>query len=258
MKNKKGFTLIEMLVVIAIIALLAALIVPGVNRSLERARAGKCANQMRQFYQGMIMYANDNNGRLPSVMSESGMSYTDPVSGERISGRFLWPGTWPFAIAEYLGYPDIQLGVRINTPRKNTVFECPSFIGTPSSQIHSNPYDRNLLGGYGMNRNLRQPDGGFNPVTPTNHWLAQMFHRPRLLAFDNPSRFLLFGEGNGRNADLGTRFDFNNFGSADFRYVVDPARHGRGSNLAYLDGSVRFEREAVIVAKGQTGALFFD
>lgn len=250
--------MIEMLVVVAIIAILAALIVPAVNNGIERAQTNKCASQMRQFHQGMIMYATDNNGRLPAVMSESGMSYTDPVSGETIQGRFLWPGTWPFAIASYLGYPEIQLGERINTPRTNTIFVCPSFRNSPAYEIHSNPYDRNLLGGYGMNRNLRAATGGFNPVTPTNHWLAQMFYQPRLLSIDNPSRYLLFADGNGRNADLGTRFDFNNFGSAAFRYVVDPSRHGRGSNLAYLDGSVRFEREAVIVARGQTGALFYD
>lgn len=258
MKTRNGFTLIEMLVVIAIIALLAALIIPATGRALERAQTRRCANQMRQFYQGMLMYASDHDGRLPAVMSETGMSYTDPVTDERINGRFVWPGTWPFAIAQYLGYPEIQLGERINSPRTGTIFVCPSFLKSPSSQIRANPYDRNLLGGYGMNRNLRNPDGSFNPVSPHTHWLEQMFYRPRLISFENPSQFLLFGEGNGVNGDLGTRWDFNRFGTAGYRYVVDPSRHGNGSNFCYLDGSIRFLREAIIVAQGQTGALFYD
>lgn len=47
--NRMGFTLIEMLVVIAIIALLASLVAGGVSRSMERARRVACANNLRQI-----------------------------------------------------------------------------------------------------------------------------------------------------------------------------------------------------------------
>lgn len=65
MKTKQGFTLIEMLVVVAILALLISLIVPGVSRVMERSRTVHCASNMRQLGQVMMQYATDHGGRWP-------------------------------------------------------------------------------------------------------------------------------------------------------------------------------------------------
>lgn len=60
-----GFTLIELLVVIAIIAILAAILFPMLMRAKEASRRSQCAQNMRQIYQAMALYADDNSGRLP-------------------------------------------------------------------------------------------------------------------------------------------------------------------------------------------------
>ncbi|MCC5848797.1 MAG: type II secretion system protein [Verrucomicrobia bacterium] len=245
--KRSGFTLIEMLVVIAILALLVSITVPAVGRTIERAQTTKCAAQLRQFHQAAMMYATTNRNRLPAVCDEQG--FVDPATGNR--GRFNWPGTWPFVLAEYLGLPDIQPGQRLDTPLTHTIFTCPSYRKSPAYEVWNNPYDRNLLGGYGMNRRLPpNEDLGNNWV---GEYLAQNF-----IQSENPSARLLFADGSGRNGDLGTRFDFNSFGQANFQYRVDPVRHLGGANLCYLDGHVSFLREAVIVARGVTGALFYD
>lgn len=60
-----GFTLVEMLVVIAIIALLASLVVPSVGNALMSARRTQCMSNMRQIGQAVLTYAAEHQGRLP-------------------------------------------------------------------------------------------------------------------------------------------------------------------------------------------------
>ena len=61
-QRRNGFTLVEMLVVIAIIAILAAIILPALSGARESARANTCRNNLRQFFVSMTSYA-DNDPR---------------------------------------------------------------------------------------------------------------------------------------------------------------------------------------------------
>lgn len=59
-----GFTLIELLVVISLIAVLAALLLPALNRARARAQGYQSVNNTRQLLVAWILYSDDNNGRL--------------------------------------------------------------------------------------------------------------------------------------------------------------------------------------------------
>jgi prepilin-type N-terminal cleavage/methylation domain-containing protein/prepilin-type processing-associated H-X9-DG protein len=64
MKKEKAFTLIEMLVVIAIIAILASLLLPALSLAKTQANNAKCASNLRQCAVALNLYLQDYNERL--------------------------------------------------------------------------------------------------------------------------------------------------------------------------------------------------
>jgi len=65
LSNRKGFTLVELLVVIGIIALLISILLPSLNRARETANRVKCGSNLRQVGQAILLYANENKGNYP-------------------------------------------------------------------------------------------------------------------------------------------------------------------------------------------------
>src|SRR5947209_521411 len=103
--RRRGFTLVELLVVLGVIVLLMGILVPTLKSARESARAVKCANNMRQIYAAVIAYANDNEGTLP------GAPDTTPFANATIKYNAYYyvqgkPDTIEFqhgAIMKYLG-----------------------------------------------------------------------------------------------------------------------------------------------------------
>jgi len=82
---RSAFTLVELLVVLAIIAMLGGLLAPSLGRSIEKADAIACAKNMRQIGVAVQLYANDNNHRYPKVETNpSSPVYPDDEEAEGI------------------------------------------------------------------------------------------------------------------------------------------------------------------------------
>ena len=82
-QSRRGFTLVELLVVIGIIALLISILLPSLNKAREAARRVKCLSNMRQIVFAMNMFSQDHNGLMPA--RAAGTNYKIGTDGKTFS-----------------------------------------------------------------------------------------------------------------------------------------------------------------------------
>ena len=84
-RNKRGFTLVEIMIVVAIIGLLAAIAVPSFMAARTKSFAKSCVNNLRQIEAGKDQYALDHSNAAPGAISDlvgtNAYIKRDPICG---------------------------------------------------------------------------------------------------------------------------------------------------------------------------------
>jgi prepilin-type N-terminal cleavage/methylation domain-containing protein/prepilin-type processing-associated H-X9-DG protein len=134
--GRKAFTLIEILVVVAIISILAAILFPVFARARENARRSSCMSNLKQMGIAMMMYVQDYDETYPrsryAVTGAANTAGASPDGAIWVSGFIYWP---------QILYP---------YHRNRQIFKC------PSANVYDDVYPAN--GHYGANVLLIQTD----------------------------------------------------------------------------------------------------
>ncbi len=88
-----GFTLVELLTVIAIIGILASILIPVVGKVREKARAAQCVSNQRQVGQALILYANDHQAQFPPL-ADANVGNSTWWTNRLVDGGYLPDGKW--------------------------------------------------------------------------------------------------------------------------------------------------------------------
>lgn len=139
-----GFTLMELLVTITIIALLAALLLPSVRLVRDGARRTVCANNLRQVGLGFGNYQNENEGMVPPP-------YLKDAAG---TGNVNFQASIEAGVAHYFWFGALVGSLEDGTnssgvAKANRVFTCPAGnFPTPSAKGWGLSYGYNFGGRY--------------------------------------------------------------------------------------------------------------
>lgn len=106
-RRLRNFTLIELLVVVSIIAILAGLLLPALNKAREKAKDAACMSQIKQFCAASMMYSDEANGWFPT-------SGERDDAAPRMDRDDKWHG---FALLYFTGYI-----------RNKSLYYCPASV----------------------------------------------------------------------------------------------------------------------------------
>lgn len=220
----RAFSLIEVLVVIAIITFMLAMLVPGMSTARERARRLTCANNQRQWGVALHLYRDAHNDFLPT-------------EGTYQNGGILKPGTWYNELPPYLGLPPYRDFEGANEAIEEFpnihIWICPSKNLTEAYKSDSGKNQFH----YGMNQVLdglgKPPEGSRD--TPD---FPDQGAKPLAARFFSKEPHTVFMFDIAPNSPAGSPRDVATMLYRDYEGKYCGKFHGDYANILYLTGEV--------------------
>jgi prepilin-type N-terminal cleavage/methylation domain-containing protein/prepilin-type processing-associated H-X9-DG protein len=224
-----GFTLLEILVVISLIATLAALLTPALKNARDKARAAQCTSNMKQFGMAFQMYADTHNGWLPRNWDDNSYNWQSMLVDSAQGGNFLGQNDSARSKIDAWVPPCIRV---------TTKLLCPSVV----------------------QRAIHPPDGNYvTVVDPHDQWCYSYNHLRGSVSWEAnnwpwftislmgvnttvlykyPAKYIIMCDGNGANYNPDD-WDATTGDLAAYNYPI-AAVHGEGVNALFLDGHIQF------------------
>ena len=224
--SRSGFTLLELLVVSAILAVLFGLIVSAVGRAKMSAHRIVCMNNLKQWSGGAHLYAQENDDLLPRE------SAVDGINSWEMTGSSTNRDVWYNALAEtMLITPMIQYAQTPSSQQDfysdGKIFHCPRARFEPISATYPNF-------SLAMNSKLMRD---FERTEPTSGAVGSS---PRRLSeLRVPDRTALFLDGGVPGEERLCPYQAPYTGQPKAFASQFPGRHNHGGNIAFADGHVR-------------------
>jgi prepilin-type processing-associated H-X9-DG protein/prepilin-type N-terminal cleavage/methylation domain-containing protein len=230
-----AFTLLELLVVIAVIGVLAALLLPCLSLAKESARSINCRSNLKQLQLCWHLYADDYSGVfVPNdwIATEEAAS----VSPEDFTQTSWCPGNARLDADT----SNLQQGLLFNYNTSTAIYHCPSDVstiedanGNPLPQFRNRSYNMSQsVNGYPL---LVDPDSGWQVDA-----LQPCFASFAAVTNPTPSQLFVFIDENEvtlEDAQFGYPTDVA-LGYGQYWWDMPSNRHTQGANLSFADGHV--------------------
>jgi prepilin-type N-terminal cleavage/methylation domain-containing protein/prepilin-type processing-associated H-X9-DG protein len=231
--NGAGFTILELLVVISIIAILASIVLPALNRAKGKGYQVVCLNNQRQLALAWNLYPDDHEDYLPYNLGVAGTLNT-------------------LAAGEFKNWANNVMSWDLFQSNTNTAQLAAGGLGPylsgvvqpfrcPSDRLLSNPQKgagwRERTRSYSMNAMLGYPGEFLENGKNTNNPAYKQFFR--LSEIMNPAGIFVFIEEHPDTIRDG--YFLNKYGVLQW-FDLPAAYHGGGANLSFADMHVEYRR----------------
>ena len=207
--DKQYFSLVELMVVLAVIAILFSLLLPSLAKSRKKARQASCVANMHQLGIAETQFAFDNDN-------------THLIRNDK-SYPYGQHDGWKFLLAPYVGVNDIS----VHDFAGQGVFKCPSSILKYSNERYN--------GSLGFNTHMGQYNSNTDEYT-----------RVKITQVEVPSETVLIADAYGEN-DGRAWIDNQLFHSSNNPQWIG-RRHNNGINVQWVDGHTSWKSSAALNA----------